>query len=294
MYLNRGVYANRVNPTFSEADMDKVINYADLVSGKSLNFYWNNYQPNNDVISSELLFTVQGQGGLQGNGETWIWFGTMPSGTTVPGGGGWSGWATTPECFDNLTDGDIRKSYDDPEVIEHGGYNVGFLIGQINGPGGTDPIPGCIVTKEINSLIGEGSYSGARVLKYVPDFQYPYSPDNDWILMSYSDVLLMKAEALLRKGDAITALTIVNDLRANRSVTPGSLPSFTTLTLEDILAERGREFYWQGTRRTDLIRYGKFLDARTLKPVSDPIRLVFPIPQEAVYANPGLTQNQGY
>jgi starch-binding outer membrane protein, SusD/RagB family len=86
----------------------------------------------------------------------------------------------------------------------------------------------------------------------------------------------------------------VNNLRSNRSATPGSLSPLTSLTESDLLAERGRELYWQDHRRTDLIRFGKFLDARLLKPVSDPKCLLFPLPRAAVLANTNLKQNPGY
>jgi hypothetical protein len=113
-------------------------------------------------------------------------------------------------------------------------------------------------------------------------------------LIGYSDVLLMKAEALFRKGQADEALVIVNNLRSNRSASLGSLSPLTSLTEADLLAERGRELYWQDYRRTDLIRFGKFLDARLLKPLSDSKYLLFPLPRAAVLANKNLIQNPGY
>jgi len=61
-----------------------------------------------------------------------------------------------------------------------------------------------------------------------------------------------------------------------------------------LLAERGRELYWEGSRRTDLIRFGLFMKAWYLKPASDATHLVFPIPATALAANPNLKQNPGY
>ncbi|MFQ5631626.1 MAG: RagB/SusD family nutrient uptake outer membrane protein, partial [bacterium] len=62
-----------------------------------------------------------------------------------------------------------------------------------------------------------------------------------------------------------------------------------------ILDERGFELLWEGFRRSDLIRHGKFLDAWTLKAASDgPHRNLFPIPQVQLDANPNLQQNPGY
>lgn len=294
MYLNKGVYGNPASPKFDQADMDKVISNANLVSGKSLNFYWNNFQPNNGELSTELLFTDQGIGSVRGCGLEWTWYACMYPEANLPLGGGWDGWATTPDFYNSFTDGDIRKRYDDPVVKEKGGFNIGFLVGQQYRPGGTTPIPNVVITEGIAAMQSETNYSGVRVIKYIPDYVNTLNNDNDYILICYSDVLLMKAEALFRKGQAAEALTIVNQLRSSRSATPGSLAPLSSLTESDLLAERGRELYWQANRRTDLIRFGKFLDARLLKPLSDPKYLVFPIPRAAALANENLTQNAGY
>ena len=294
MYLNKGVYGNRTSPEFDQADMEKVINYADLITNKSLNFYWNNFQPNNGEISTEIIFSDQSLGGTRNNGQQWIMYGTMLAEATLPQGGGWNGWATTPDFYNSFTDDDIRKSYDDSVVLEKGGFNMGFIVGQQYEPGGTDPIQDVIVTVDITTMTGESNYSGVRVLKYAPDYDNPASQDNDWILIGYSDVLLMKAEALFRNGRTDEALDIINNLRSNRSTTPGSLSPLTSLTEAELLAERGRELYWQDCRRTDLIRFGKFLDARLLKPLSDSKYILFPIPRVAVLANENLKQNPGY
>jgi hypothetical protein len=63
-----------------------------------------------------------------------------------------------------------------------------------------------------------------------------------------------------------------------------------------LLAERGREMYWESWRRNDLIRFGVFLKAWDLKDAdTDPQRnLLFPIAPEELLANPNLQQNPGY
>ena len=67
--------------------------------------------------------------------------------------------------------------------------------------------------------------------------------------------------------------------------------TFDPLTL---LAERGREMYWEYVRRTDLIRFGVFLKPWPYKPADDVKYLLFPIPSQALAANPNLKQNPGY
>ena len=61
-----------------------------------------------------------------------------------------------------------------------------------------------------------------------------------------------------------------------------------------LLAERGRELYWESVRRTDLLRFGVFLKPWQYKTSTDPKNLVFPVPNQALAANPNLKQNPGY
>ena len=69
---------------------------------------------------------------------------------------------------------------------------------------------------------------------------------------------------------------------------------FASLTADDLLAERGREMFFEGWRRQDLIRFGKYNDAWWEKPASDPTKNIFPIPAAQISANPNLQQNPGY
>ena len=123
--------------------------------------------------------------------------------------------------------------------------------------------------------------------------QMGFNEENEFVLMRYSDAALMKAEAILRGATATggeTALSIVNAIRARSGA-----KAMTAVTLNDILAERGRELYLEAVRRPDLIRFGKFNDPvieRSAK--SDAFRVVYPVPNQAVSSNPNLKQNFGY
>ena len=124
--------------------------------------------------------------------------------------------------------------------------------------------------------------------------------DTDFPLFRISDVYLMYAEAVLRGGggDEATAISYVNLLRTRANTTIVS-----SIDLDFILNERARELYWEGTRRTDLIRYGRFTDGNYVWPwkggvaegTSTPsYRNILPIPSSDLNANPNLTQNPGY
>jgi starch-binding outer membrane protein, SusD/RagB family len=297
LYLNRGTFKDRSNPTFPEADMDKVIEYTtDIIESGAYSLsenYYDNFTPDNSTASTENIFvTVSNKGVPQafGNGIQSRWFATLNY-DQAPGG--WNGFATLGDFYDKFEDADMRKKYDDPVAKAGGGFNMGFLIGQQYKPNG-DPINGLIFTKEV-SLIEKGAnlkVTGIRVVKYRPDFDTPWQPGNDYVHYRYSDALLMKAEALLRTGDNGGALALVNEVRAARIDPANPLGS---LTLQALLDERGRELYWEGHRRNDLVRFGQFLSARPTKgDESDPKYLVYPIPLSQLAVNPNLSQNEGY
>ena len=121
---------------------------------------------------------------------------------------------------------------------------------------------------------------------------------NDFAVYRLADIILMKAEAQFRNGDPAEALTTINQKFGGVSIRSRTgLPDFPAeeMTLEGLLAERARELSWEGHRRNDMIRFGKFLDARIPdKEVSENFRTLFPIPQTERDKNRGLEQNAGY
>ncbi len=127
-------------------------------------------------------------------------------------------------------------------------------------------------------------------------------PDTDFPMFRLADVKLMYAEALLRGGTggtAGTALDQVNEVR-RRS---GSA-NLSAVVLNDILDERARELYWEGHRRTDLIRFGRYTSGYNWALKGgvasgrdvEATRTLFPIPNTDIVANPNLQgkQNPGY
>lgn len=143
--------------------------------------------------------------------------------------------------------------------------------------------------------------TGAAAPHADPDFV-----DTDYPLFRFADVYLMYAEAVLRGGtggDANTALGYVNAIRTRAyGGTTGNITS-ANLTLDFMLDERGRELYWEGYRRTDLIRFDKFSTGTYLWPWKGNIAAgaatqaylnLFPIPSADLGANPTLKQNPGY
>ena len=135
--------------------------------------------------------------------------------------------------------------------------------------------------------------AGARVGKYEVD-RTAYSDgrqvDNDIVLFRYGDALLMEAEAKVRNGeDGSIELNAIRD----RVKMP-----HVEANLDNILKERLLELVWEGWRRQDLIRFGKYTkayDQRTpLEKESTGFTTVFPIPQRCLDLNKKLKQNPSY
>lgn len=211
-------------------------------------------------------------------------------------GGNYSPWngAIAPEGFLNKWDtvNDIR--WRDDRTMEAIAVNLGFIYGQQYDTAGT-----ALMNRGNDALLsftfdcplqGASEIQGVRVLKYEPkvpvidEFRVP----NDYVIYRISDFYLMRAEAKFRAGQ--DGLADLNAVRTKRG-----LEDLNTLTVDAILNERAFELYWEGHRRQDLIRFGRFQDEWTHKPAetSDHTNL-FPIPQDALDVNTNLTQNPGY
>ncbi len=334
MYLNRAVYkatdadgTPQEGPyTFPPEDMAKVIQYCDEIinSGKYAieDEYFSSFSPTNSETSSEVIFVSENTNEFGGQIRRFN-FMTLHYNQNP---GSWNGFVTLSDFYDSFEDTDIRKSQELPDLTENSGLKAGFLLGQqftrVYDDVATlseetiDFLRERVVTDASNNPVqnSDGTFTivdrqgiplsftrdfdlfnsseskGIRVVKYQPDYTNINIPNQDFVFYRYADILLMKAEALLRTGDTGTALTIVNDIRMKRGAS--MLPA---LTEADLLAERGRELYWEGHRRNDQIRFGTLLDPvdqRSEK--SDRTKLVYPIPAEALATNPNLSQNPGY
>jgi len=125
--------------------------------------------------------------------------------------------------------------------------------------------------------------------------------DTDFPMFRLADAYLMFAECELRTGGGALGVGFVNQLRERAyGNTSGNV---SAIDLPFILDERARELHWEGHRRTDLIRFGKFTGGSYLWPwkgntangsPTPSFRNIFPIPSNARAANPKLIQNPGY
>ena len=140
-------------------------------------------------------------------------------------------------------------------------------------------------------------YMGARSVKFYPDPNWDpntRSDNNDFPVYRYADILMMKAEAILRGASATngdTPVTLVNQIRTRAKAPVLS----ANPTLDEFLDERVREFAWEAWRRNDLIRFGKYGGLWLFKDaVSAKTRELFPVPGNELKLNSKLVQNPGY
>lgn len=287
LYLNAQVYtgAARYNDVITYTT--KIINagYAlkkDLLAGEDYG-YQNLFMADNDKNNPEFIFAIRYDGNKTRTfgGTTFMVHaavgGSMPA-SEFGINSGWGGLRVTKQFVELFEPEDKRgRFYTDGQSLdinEISDFKQGYAF---------------IKYKNINFSDGTaGSDAGG-------DFV-----DADLPLYRLADVYLMYAEATVRggNGNAAQALNYVNLLRARAGVNP-----VTTLSLDFLLNERARELSWEMTRRTDLIRYGRFTGSSKLwqwkgnakDGASVPeYRNLYPIPTNDVIANSNLIQNTGY
>jgi hypothetical protein len=195
-----------------------------------------------------------------------------------------------------------RKNAEGKFITCDGGFRI-YPVKQIKGNGPDKNVAYVDHTLQVD-FTNEGRLhkTGYRVAKY----QYSRTSPNgnnfssvDLVMMRLGEIYLMRAEAKLRNGDNAGALTDINTLRASRTARPDQVPpALDEVNLDIMLRERGFELYWEGFRRTDQIRFGKFEDSWTEKTNSDFKMRLFPIPQSAIDGASNIEgyiiQNDGY
>jgi hypothetical protein len=244
----------------------------------------------NHQNTSEFIFTINYDGlRTQGYGGTTFLTHACVGGSMPPVsfgvGGGWSGLRATknlPNLFPDVTGSADKRSqfYTSWQNLE-----ISNLTAFTDGLGETKYRN---VTR--NNVIGQSQ-----------DFS-----DVDMPLFRLAEMYLIYAEATLRNGsggDLNTAVGYINALRTRAYTNASGNISSNQLTLDFILDERARELYWEGHRRTDLVRFNRFIEGTYLWPWKGGVssgtgvsanRKIYPIPSRDINANINLVQNPGY
>lgn len=298
-YLNAGVYSGT-------PQWQKAINAADAVINSGLyklaTNYANIFSPDNccnDDANKEIIWTVPFDQ-TTGQGATWhemtlhypsqlTWnFANQP----------WNGFSTLEDFYNSYDNADKRKASN-------------FIVGQQYASDGTTPLLDLAFTKgypnganlnytpKINELYPNAwRAGGARFGKFSFKMGAQQNDDNDFPLFRLAEVMLNKAEALCRLNNNWadpTAAAIVKQI-TDRSSAPAA-----AATEAGMLAERGREMFIEAVRRTDMIRFGTYINGTWWEhPAADanPNHILMAIPNEQITTaqstNFKLTQNPGY
>lgn len=218
-------------------------------------------------------------------------------------------YVVTPTAFNSYAENDLRKK-------------EWFLFGPQYKYGTTTPVLG---TEEysgkpfilVNSIRRESEgdltsaggmtkgeeNSGARFNKYksgrISDVNYK---ENHFMIYRLTEIYFNKAEAIMRKNGGVAtqeAVDLINESR-KRAFSPedwaAAQYTTSTLTMDELLEEKGREFIFEGKRRTDIIRFGKFTNGSWWDhtPTKDANKEIYPIPFRQMANNINLVQNPGY
>lgn len=225
------------------------------------------------------------------------------------GYGGWNAFVVIPSAFDAYAENDLRK---EDWFLFGPQYEYGTKV-QVKGTEEWNGKPFAYVNSirresegdltSVGSMAEGEENSGARFNKYksgtLAEDNYQ---ENDYIIYRLTEIYFNKAEAIMRKNNGTAnaeAVELINKSRQRAfSETDWPAAKYTTasLTLDELLAERGREFIFEGKRREDLIRFGKFTNGSWWdhKATNDPNMELFPIPRNQIAINPNLVQNPGY
>jgi len=287
LFLNAEVYVG--TPRYSDAitALDKLINSGAFALEEE---YLHNFLADNHT-STEIIFPVAFDGlrTLTWGGMTYLVNapigGSMSDISETEYGiqGGWGGLRTTSLLVDLFPD--ETGNTDTRALFYTDGQN-----------------------KEITTI--ESFNDGYAVPKYRnvnregEPGQNQTHPDTDFPMFRLADAYLMYAEAVVRGGSGGSmsqAVSLINELRERAYKNTAGNITEADLTLDFILDERSRELFWEGHRRTDLIRYGRYASKIwpfkgnvTAGQASEDFRTLFPIPSSELLANPKLSQNSGY
>jgi hypothetical protein len=281
LYMNAAVYTGTAN--WAEA---LTATQAVIAGGNTLDPSYQHLFLADNHTSPEIIFAIT-QDGLR----TQTWGGMTFLIHASCGGsmnaanygidGCWWGLRLKPEAYNRFAGNDPRRAYfyTDGQTVP---------VSSISDFSKGIPAP---KYRNVKSTGGAGSH--------------PTHVDTDFPMFRLGDAYLMYAEAVLRGGGGSRgqALTYINALRTRSYGDASGNITDAELTLDFVLDERGRELLWEGHRRTDLIRYGRFTGGTYLWAwkggieagrATESFRDLYPLPANELVANPNLRQNPGY
>jgi starch-binding outer membrane protein, SusD/RagB family len=279
LYLNAEVYTG--TPRWQDC-----ISACDSVNGYTLttntldNFITEN-QKSKEIIWCIPYDHMEGTLGNYLNGLTyhynqWQAFSTSP--------GGWpsavNGPCGQPGLYSSFEPGDPRQK----SLCE--GLQINLSTGTpVLDRNGND----LNYTETIGDFQDATEYEGCRISKYQTKEGDVWERDNDWVLMRYAEVMMMKAECLFRLNSGDKGESLVNAIRDRSNLAPVSV------SLDAIDKEWLHEFCFEGLRHSENVRFGSYFLPDWARPNTTPLEKgIFPIPASVLEKNDKLVQNPGY
>jgi hypothetical protein len=276
VYLNAQVYTGTADWADALAACNKVASggftlhpgAANAASPLGYQYYelFGDVCPNDETILAEFITQNVVSGNIYAIRSL-----NSANGQALIGFSGWNGTIIPSEYYNKFDPTDIRIKQ--------------FLVGPQAG--------GVTYTSTVSSLIspGAGPNEGIRDVKFFPAKPSDASGEsNDFPIYRFADVLLMQAECNVRLGNPAAAKPFIDQVRQRAGLNALA----ANPTLADIYNERGFELNMEGHRRQDMIRFGNYLLAHGFVSAGQPYMQLFPIPTDALNANPSLKQNPGY
>jgi starch-binding outer membrane protein, SusD/RagB family len=318
MYLNAGVFTrdDGISPNSYNSCMDvqvggqnacqAAVAAADRVINSPhyrLNTDWRaNFAPDNHLSPENILVVKH----TNVDGLGFVLFHQALHYHQWPAPSPWNGFATLAEtyyAFDTaqivtvqspIGPVNLLESNDQRHEIFLAGRQSNVITGELVNDRPGNPL---FFTPHIRDATAATEGEGVRIMKFIPDPNH-FGPNNanDYPIFRVAEMHLIKAEALNELGQTADAVSEINTIRARVFDPPRPLTgAFTQESFRAaVLRERLFELTAEGKRRQDLIRHGQYLRPWEHKEQREAHRVLMPIPQIQLSANPELAQNPGY
>lgn len=326
LYLNAEVYTGTADYQNAKTYADKVINSGayQLCNDYRLMFMADNDE--NEEAMKEIILPIRQDGMKTRNygGSTYLVCGSRTGG--MPYMGTTNGWscivARNALVYKFFPNKDVPMIPEDVEVPAQADLPNDAAIDAWDAQYGVRTVDIVEAAGDDRAMFYSGAGGGKRTMdpSAINSFQSGLSivkwqnirsdgrstshteyPDTDIPLFRLAEAYLTRAEANFRLNDTNAALQDILTLRSHRGCT--TQPQANEIDEMYILDEWAREFYLEGRRRSDLVRFDCFTTDKYLwdwkggvkegKSVSD-IYNVFPIPETDINNNPNMSQNEGY
>lgn len=278
LYLNSEAYVG--TPRWQDC-----IDMCQNISGYSLNpDFFANFATQNQA-STEIILAIpyDSNAGTVGNYLSSMTYHYLHAYTVSPTANyPWcgNGICAQPGVYSSFDDADYRKA------AMLAGEQINLATGSVLIMDSGEPL---VYTEDIHNFEDAYQNEGVRLSKYEVLPGENWERDHDWVVIRYSEILMMQAECYVRMGSSELAVPFISQVRSRAGMDTPAL-----IDLDFINQELLREFTFEGRRRTDNIRFGTFFEPWWEKGNTPDYRAIFPIPTSVLSTNTNLTQNPGY